>query len=418
MHGLRFGEIAFSDLGLEGLGEPEARLKCVGRGTGGPARIPAKHKEFVDGRGVDKAAHKIARSIRIDGPRPTQIGPDIFVVLGQCDELIAVRIGNVHQHKPGVEVLGQKPAQIARFDAIHRHAVVASIIARVEFEGQIVFYREFHAACPAPVAKAQSQRFGNLVVGREGGVQGAFCISPRACMPLQGAVVRVLGLHRNRKRRVFFKNGRHCLLQRIEIHDRDARGFGNGFLIDLPIAKLRPRQVVQKELRAGFVRRARPTKIIGLDVIEIGNLAQQLVPSPGLAKCPQLFLRGREHIRRELVKPVHIRDHASHRLAVSRVLRGLPRCPYPLQPPDQIRVRGIGKASQGLRRRSGRNQIRRHVIAKQVLQNIRPLIGPIPFSPQMLVRVAQSGLRDVFRQVRHGQSPLSSGQWPVVCPNG
>ena len=161
-------------------------------------------------------------------------------MLGQRDELIAVRIGNVHKHKASVEILSQKPAKIASLDAVNRHAIIPCVIARMNLERQIVFNRQFHTACPAPVAKAQPHRFGNIVIRAKRGVKRALDIAAGAFLPIKGAIVRMLGFNRNSTRRVFLKYRLHRLLKRIEIDNRNTGIFGNGFLIYLPTAKSRP----------------------------------------------------------------------------------------------------------------------------------------------------------------------------------
>ena len=60
VYGLGFGEVAFVYFGLEGFGEPKAGLRGVGGGTGGPAGVAAKDKEFIDGGAVDEAADEVA----------------------------------------------------------------------------------------------------------------------------------------------------------------------------------------------------------------------------------------------------------------------------------------------------------------------------------------------------------------------
>ena len=161
-------------------------------------------------------------------------------MFGQRDEFIAIGIGNVHKHKASVEILSQKRAEIASFDTVNGHAIVTGVIARMDFERQIVFNSQFYTPCPAPIAKAQPHRFGNIVIRAKRRIKRAFDIAAGAFLPIEGAIVRMLGFNCNGTRRVFFKYRLHRLLKRIEINNTDTGIFGNGFLIYLTTAKPRP----------------------------------------------------------------------------------------------------------------------------------------------------------------------------------
>ena len=197
---------------MEGAGEPAARLNRVGHRAGRPASVAAKGEELGRGSRVDKAAHKIARAVRVNRPRPAEIGVHIAVMLGQRDQFVGIGIGNVHQHKAAIEVAGQQGAEVAAFDAVNGHAVIASVVASVDLERQLVFDRQLGAPRPAPVAQQQPAR---LVKFRalERALEHALGVGVGALFPAQRAVVGVLSFDCDGMGSMLVEDGFHALLE-------------------------------------------------------------------------------------------------------------------------------------------------------------------------------------------------------------
>ena len=75
-----------------------------------------------------------------------------------------------------------------------------------------------------------------------------------------------------------------------------------------------------------------------MNMVEIGDLAQQIVATAGSTQFDQFFLCGREHIGCEIIKTIHIGDNTPHGLAITRVLRGLPRRANTFKTPGKVWV--------------------------------------------------------------------------------
>ena len=101
----------------------------------------------------------------------------------------------MHQHKAAIEVAGQQGAEVAAFDAVNGHAVVASVVASVDIERQFVFNRQLSASRPAPVAQQQPARLVELCA-LEQALEHALGVGVGALFLAQRAVVRVLGFDR------------------------------------------------------------------------------------------------------------------------------------------------------------------------------------------------------------------------------
>ena len=163
---LRFAEQACVDFGLQRAVQPAPCLNGIGRRTGGPAGIAAKGKELVGRCGVDKAAHEIGGGERVDRPGPAQIDSYVAIVFGQRQDFATIGVGDMHEYKATVQIARQQRAEVAALDAVDGHAVVAGVVAGVDFEGQIVFASKLNAARPAPVAQEQALVFGQFGAGQ------------------------------------------------------------------------------------------------------------------------------------------------------------------------------------------------------------------------------------------------------------
>src|SRR5712692_1977553 len=104
-----------------------------------------------------------------------------------------VWIGHVHQHKPSTRVALKQAAQMPWFDSLDRHLALPCIIARMNFEWQIMLNRQFNAARPAPIAQTCPICLTESIAAQML-LQNALGIGIAAFLPQQGAVVGVLSL--------------------------------------------------------------------------------------------------------------------------------------------------------------------------------------------------------------------------------
>src|SRR5262245_20085125 len=158
------------------------------------------------------------------------------------------------------------------------------MMARVKLERQVVLDGKLDAARPAPVAQGKSGRL-LLATGKSGG-ECACRLRLRPLLPTEGARVRVLSLDGDREGRVALKDRGQRLAQIVEPSNLDTGLLLDLLDLDVTAGEGGPGEVVQKEVRTGRIRLARPLKVIDLDVIEAGDLAQQ--PQP-LTRLPKLL---------------------------------------------------------------------------------------------------------------------------------
>lgn len=387
---------------MQGAGEPAARLHRVGHRASRPARVAAKGEELGRGRGVNEAAHKVARTVRVDGPRPAEVGVHIAVVLGQRDQFVGIGIGNVHEHKAAVEVAGQQGAEVPAFDAIDGHAVVASVVAGVDFERQLVFDGQLSAPRPAPVAQKQPARLVEFRALQQA-LEDALGVGVGALFPAQGAVVRVLGLDRYRMGAVLGEEGFHALLEASQAGDGHAGLSLQGRGVNLAVAKAGPRQVVEEKVHAGLVGRAGPRKVVGLHVVEPAYLAEQFVPPAGPTPSSELFLRLVQLVPAKIGHAIHVVRQDAHGLAVAGEADGRKGRADAVKARAQVWVRSVVELVQALARRTSGDQVGGDVVAKKVLQNVRAVFGPVALLAQVFVRIDKQRVGDVLAQVRgHG----------------
>ena len=88
---------------------------------------------------MQEPPQKITGTVRIDAPCPTEIHPDVTIVLRECNEFIGVGIGNVHQDKLGVNVTRKEVAHISSGNSTYGHPIVSSVVAGMNLERKVVF---------------------------------------------------------------------------------------------------------------------------------------------------------------------------------------------------------------------------------------------------------------------------------------
>ena len=79
--------------------------------------------------------------------------------------------------------------------------------------------------------------------------------------------------------------------QTVDFLDLDADRSVQRRRIDLAAAEAGPRQIVEEKIRAGGIRRALPEVIINLDMVKVGDVAQQAQPLAGPPQRPVAGLR-------------------------------------------------------------------------------------------------------------------------------
>ena len=115
---------------------------------------------------MQEAADEVRRAVGVDRPGPAKIDPHVRVVLGDRDQLIAVRIRRVHQHEPCLGIAREQRAEVSRSDPVDRHLPGAGVVTRVELEGQVVLDGELDTLRPAPVTQHQPRRLLDLAPGQ------------------------------------------------------------------------------------------------------------------------------------------------------------------------------------------------------------------------------------------------------------
>ena len=225
---------------------------------------------------MQEAAQKVPGTVWIDAPCPAEIHPDIAVVLGKRHQFVVIRIGDMHQDKPGVRIASEKVAHISGGNSAHRHPVVARVISRVDFERQIVRDREFHAARPAPVPQAQARLHRDVLIRpRQYFLQCGGRLRVVPFLPVQSATVGMLCLHRDGASGIFREEPFHRLPEGIETGHLYVRLGVYLPRIDLAVAESRPGEIVEEKIESRFIRQACPLEIVRLNVIQSGRVAQQ-----------------------------------------------------------------------------------------------------------------------------------------------
>lgn len=101
-------------------------------------------------------------------------------------------------------------------------------------------------------------------------------------MPVEGAAVGVLGFDGNGTWGVFVEYGFHGILQSVEVGDGDVGFFVDGFDIDVAVAEALPGEVVKEKVWARFIGHTGPAEVVGLDVVDVGNVVEEFVTFAGL----------------------------------------------------------------------------------------------------------------------------------------
>ena len=307
----------------------------------------------------------------------------------------------MHEHELRVQVAGEQRAHVAGGDELHRHPVVAGVVAGVDLERQIVLDRQLDAARPAPVPQAEPGVEVDLVLGTaEHRVQGSGRVRVAALDPVQGARVRVLGLDRDRARRVPGEDRLHGAPERRQVGDLDAGLRVDGLGIDVAAAEAEPGQVVQEEVESGGVRRALPEAVVGLHLVEVGHVVQQAVALTRRAQIGGPALSGCQTAGGQLVQAVGVPGDQADRLAVAGELRCPPSSLDPPKPAGDVRIGAVEEALHGLLGGAGGPQVGPHVVAEQVLQDVGAVVHPSRLPLHVLVGVDQRRLLDVTRQIR------------------
>ena len=350
---------------------------------------------------MNASPQEIARTIGIDAPRPAEVYPDIAVMLRQRDELVIVRIGDVHQDKLRIEIPGEQGAHIPRGNAAERHPVVACIIPGVNLEREIVFNGKFHAARPAPIAEAEARRFVNFrCIARQHSVECLRRLVIAAFNPIERAVIGVLRFHGNGERRVFGENRLHATLQRTEVGDINACLGVDSTRVDLSIAKRRPRQIVEEKIEARCIGRTRPTEIVGLDVVQIGDIVEDAVTFAWASESLYLILGGGESMGSEFIEPIDMLGDDAHGFAVAGELCCLPCVTDAIKPFGDI-LRRVHQVPHRFGRGTCRVEISGDVVTEQVLQNIRAIFYPVVLAAHVFMCINETDSLNVMRQISH-----------------
>ena len=209
----------------------------------------------------------------------------------------------------------------------------------------------------------------------------------------------MLRLHRNGATGVIREDPFHRLPEGVKSRYLDVRLRVDLLGIDLPVAESRPGEVVEEEIQPGRIGEACPLEIVRLHVVQVGHVAKQATSFTGLPQCVRLFLGGRNGVRVQVVDAVHMPGDQPHRFSVSGKLRRFPCFADTLESPGNVRVRPVHQPLHGRGRSAGRVKIGRDVVAEQVLQNVRAVVHPFRFFPQMLVGVDQCGRFYMMTQV-------------------
>ena len=179
----------------------------------------------------------------------------------------------------------------------------------------------------------------------------------------------MLRLDRDGDTGIFVEQAVHAVAQRFQVVHFHARLLRQRRQIGRAAAKAPPGQIVEEEIRAGGIRQARPDEIIGLDVVDVGPVADDAQALAGLAHRVVQRLGGFQRLGRQLVNIVNFARDQPHRLAIAGVAHGLPSRPDSgsghahggtgaAEPrpderrnenPPEVETRGCGRAGMWLR---------------------------------------------------------------------
>ena len=217
---------------------------------------------------------------------------------------------------------------------------------------------------------------------------------------------------------VALEERRHRLTQIVKVGNLDTRLLLKLLRFHVAIREVRPREVVEEEVRPRLIRLARPAEVIDLHMIETGDLAQQPQPLAWLAQLLELPLRGLEPLSRNRVKAINLACDQPNRLTVARVLSCLPGITNACETGLDVAGGRIEQPPSRLLRGTRNLEIAPHVVEKEILEDVGtvvtparlvPLLHPLDqlcvvarpmiFRPQMLVRIHETKRLDLMTEV-------------------
>ena len=271
----------------------------------------------------------------------------------------------------------------------------------MNLEREIVRDGKFHAARPTPIAEAEARRFVNLgCIARQHGVECLRCLVIAAFNPIERAVIGVLRFHGNSEGRVFGENRLHATLERTEVCDINACLGVDCTWFDLSVTKRRPRQIVEEKIEARCIGMTRPTEIVGLDVVQLGDIVEDAVTFAGAPECLHFILGGGESLAGEFIECIDMLGDEAHRFAVTGELCRFPCVSDAIKPVGDI-LRCVHQVLHRLGGGPSCVKISGDIVTEQVLQNIGAIFYPVVLAAHVFMRVNETDSLNVMSQISH-----------------
>ena len=276
---------------------------------------------------------------------------------------------------------------------------MAGLVPGVELEGQVVLLGELGGAGPAPVAEAEAGVVVDVFAVAAVELEGALGVVVGAGVPGEGAVVGVLGLDGDGEGAEAVEEGVHRLAEGVEVSDVDAGVVEHLVKAGPAAAEAGHAEVVEEEVGGVGVGGNDGSEGVGLDVVEVGAVAEQ---GEALSGLREMLLRGGggfEGGGGKVVEVVEVSGDESDSLAVAGVLHerpsGLDGGPT-LGDGAGVRVKQRGDLFAA---GPGADEVGGDVVVEELLQHVGGVLRVPRLVPEVLVGVAEGRVGDVVVEV-------------------